>query len=79
MKNFDHAKKLIDKLLFLVAGFSLVGCNPGAPSGQTEFVAGGAASPLTQAEYNNLPTEQQYQVTTKLLGTLYRGMAVYEQ
>ena len=43
MKKFDHAKKLTVKLLFLLAGFSLVGCVPGAPPGQTEFVAGSTA------------------------------------
>ena len=43
------------------------------------LVAGGAPSTLRQAEHNRSPTEQQYQVTSKLLGILYRGMAVYEQ
>ena len=47
MKKFDHAKKLTVKLLFLLAGFSLVGCAPGTPSGQTELVVGGATAPNT--------------------------------
>ncbi len=49
-------------------------CDPGTPTGQTEFVVSGAGAPLSQAEFNALPPEQQYQVASKLYGTLFRGI-----
>jgi len=74
MKTFGYAKKTTIKLLCLVATFSLAACDPGSPTGQTGFVATGAAAPLSQAEFNNLPPEQQYQVANKLYGAFFRGI-----
>lgn len=70
MKIFSHGVKLI----CLVTTVSLVACDPGLPSGETEFSSGGAAAPLSQAEFNNLPAEKQYQVASKLYGALFRGI-----
>lgn len=60
--------------LCLASTVSLVACDPGVPSGQTGFAAGGAAAPLTQDEFNQLPPEQQYQVASKLYATFFRGI-----
>jgi len=82
MNTFDYSKdltiKLMNRLLFLIAALSLMACDPGTPSGQTGFVVGGAGAPLSQAEYNKLPPEQQYQVASKLYGTLFRGITADE-
>lgn len=64
------------KLLCLISVVCLASCDPGVPSGQTDFNVGGAGASLTQAEYNALPPEQQYQVASKLYGTLFRGITV---
>ncbi len=74
MKTFDNILKPPGKLLCLLAVFGLVACDPGVPSGQTEFSVGGAAAPLSQAEFNTLPPEQQYQVASKLYGAFFRGI-----
>lgn len=74
MKSFDH----VIKVVCLCATVSLIGCDPGTPSGQTDFSAGGAAAPLSQAEFNSLSAEQQYQVASKLYGTLFRGISADE-
>ena len=78
MKKFDHAIKPIVKLLCLATAIGLAGCDPGTPSGETGFSAGGAAAPLSQAEFNSLPAEQQYQVASKLYGSLFRGITTDE-
>ena len=78
IKNYDLVTKPVFKIFYLVISFSLLGCDPGAPSGDTGFTVGGAAAPLSQAEFNTLSVEQQYQVASKLLGTLYRGVSVDE-
>lgn len=70
MNNLNY----MSKLLFLILLIGLASCDPDAPSGQTGFSVGGAAAPLTQAEYNALPAEQQYKVANKLYGTLFRGI-----
>ena len=77
-KNYDLITKPVFKVFYLVIALSLLGCDPETPSGETGFVVGGAAAPLSQAEYNSLPAEQQYQVTSKLLATLYRGVSADE-
>ena len=82
MKTFDYSIgatiKLTTRLLFLMVALSLMACDPGTPSGETGFVSGGAAVPLSQAEFNSLPAEQQYQVANKLYGTLFRGITADE-
>jgi len=82
MITFNYSKgltiKFMSRLLFLMAALSLMACDPGTPSGQTGFVVGGAGAPLSQAEYNKLPPEQQYQVASKLYGTLFRGITADE-
>ena len=67
------------KKCFLLAVMTLLAaCDPGQPGGKAEFSAGGAAAALSQAEYNQLPPEQQYQVATKLLATFFKGMPADE-
>ena len=78
MKVFDHTKQPTLKLLCLAAAFSLAACDPGQPEATSGFNATGAAAPLTQAEFNSLPPEQQYQVASKLYGTLFRGISADE-
>ena len=76
MKNFDHAIKPIVKLLCLATAIGLAGCDPGTPEANSGFNASGFAAPLSQAEYNTLTPEEQYQVASKLYGTLFRGISV---
>jgi hypothetical protein len=75
MKNFDHAIKPIVKLLCLATAIGLAGCDPGTPEANSGFNVSGFAAPLSQAEFNSLPPEQQYQVASKLYGTLFRGIS----
>ncbi len=66
----------------------LTACKPDSPSqGQdTESTAGlfgaqvvtGEATPLTSSEYNQLSAEQQYAVSNRLMGTLYKGVPADE-
>ena len=60
-------------LLFTLA---ITACDPGSPTSNSSFQAGGAATALSQNEFNALPTAQQYMVANKLLGTMFRGVAV---
>jgi len=53
-------------------------CDPGQPEASSGFAASGYAAPLSQAEFNALPAEEQYQVASKLYGTLFRGITVEE-
>lgn len=65
------------KLPLLIAASMLVlGCDPGLPEGNNDFNAGGSAVALSQGEFNSLSAEDQYMVANKLLGTMYRGIAV---
>ena len=75
MKNFDHAIKPIVKLLCLTTAIGLAGCDPGTPEANSGFNVSGFAAPLSQAEFNSLPPEEQYQVASKLYGTLFRGIS----
>ena len=75
MKNFDHAKKLTIKLVCLLTTFSIMGCDPGQPEADSGYSASGYAAPLSQAEFNALPPEDQYHVASKLYGTLFRGIS----
>jgi hypothetical protein len=54
----------------------LQSCDPGLPSGDSGFQATGVATALSQGEFSTLPAEQQYMVANKLLGTMFRGVAV---
>jgi hypothetical protein len=82
MKTFDDSiestTKLTTRLLFLVVALSLMACDPGLPTGETGFAAGGSAAALSQAEFNSLPAEKQYQVASKLYGALFRGITADE-
>ena len=65
------------KIPFVLAAALLVtACDPGLPEESAGFQAGGVAAALTQGEFNALPADQQYMVANKLLGTMYRGVAV---
>ncbi len=75
MKTFEHAIKPTFKLLCLAAAFGLAACDPGQPQGSGGFSASGFAAPLSQAEFNSLSPEGQYQVASKLYGTLFRGVS----
>lgn len=81
MNNFDKTKKSTFKLLcqtttVLAVALSLTACDPGQPEASAGFNASGFAAPLSQAEYNTLTPEEQYQVASKLYGTLFRGISV---
>ena len=56
----------------------IAACDPGQPEPSSGFAASGYAAPLSQAEFNSLPPEEQYQVASKLYGTLFRGITVEE-
>ncbi len=75
MKTFEYAIKPSIKFLCLAAAFSLAACDPGQPESNTGFSASGYAAPLSQAEFNSLSPEAQYQVASKLYGTLFRGIS----
>ena len=74
MKAVVLVKKHSLKFFVLAVAFSLAACDPGTPTGRSGFSASGAAAALSQAEFNRLPPEQQYQVASKLYGTLFRGI-----
>ncbi len=75
MMNIYHVKTLSIKVALLTTAFGLLGCDPGLPEGSSGFNATGFAAPLSQAEFNALPPEEQYQVASKLYGTMYRGIS----
>jgi len=75
LSRWPASKKLAG--IFFISAL-LSACDPGTPSGELGFNPGGEAAPLTQAEFNALPPEQQYQVASKLYGTLYRGITADE-
>lgn len=75
MKTFEYAIKPTVKLLALVAALGLAACDPGQPESNSGFNASGFAAPLSQAEFNSLSPEAQYQVASKLYGTLFRGIS----
>ena len=75
MMTIYHVKTLSIKAVLLTTAFSLLGCDPGQPEGSSGFSASGFAAPLSQAEFNALPPEDQYQVASKLYGTLFRGIS----
>ncbi len=75
MKNFKQVMQPPIKLLCLVTAFGLAACDPGQPSSSGGFNATGYAASLSQADFNALPPEQQYQVASKLYGTLFRGIS----
>ncbi len=75
MKTFQYAIKPSIKFLCLAAAFSLAACDPGQPEGSSGFSASGYAAPLSQAEFNSLSPQAQYQVASKLYGTLFRGIS----
>ena len=62
--------------LVIAIAISIVACDPGLPSSDSGFQANGSAIALSQSEFNALPAEQQYMVANKLLGTVFRGIAV---
>ncbi len=79
MKTFDDSIEQLIKLAIATATISLMACDPGLPEGSgSDLSISGAAAPLSQAEYNSLPAEAQYQVANKLYGTLFRGISAEE-
>lgn len=61
----------------LLIGIFLGGCDkPELPShnGNAEIIPQGFAAPLTDAELERMPPEQQYEVVDKLLSTMFKGM-----
>lgn len=62
---------------------SLTACSPSSPnvagvSTGAASAAGGFAAPLSDANFDALPLDTQYQLVNKLLGTLYGGVPVDE-
>ncbi len=76
MKTFEHSlKKQLSKLALITAAIGLMACDPGQPDINSGSHVTGFAAPLSQAEFNSLPAEAQYQVASKLYGTLFRGIS----
>ncbi len=70
-------KKILPLLIPLAV--LIAGCDVKLPSegtAQEGFNVSGFAAPLSEYEYSRLGNEQQYQVANKLLGSMYRGIAV---
>jgi len=76
-------------VLLLLAAVVLTACTPDSPSqgtnnsGNNLMLFGaenvtGAAEPLTSSEYNQLTPEEQYAVSNRLMGTLYKGIPADE-
>jgi hypothetical protein len=63
------------KLFVCLFTLLAMGCDPGQPSGSSEFSSSGYAAALTQSEFNKLSPEEQYHVANKLLGTMLRGVS----
>ena len=60
----------------MAVAIGLTGCDPGLPKGASDDLKiNGFAEALTQNEFNALPPEQQYQVASKIYGTLFRGIS----
>ena len=78
MKTFDHSIKQLTKLAIATAVISLMACDPGQPEINSDSNVTGFAAPLSQAEFNSLTAETQYQVASKLYGTLFRGISAEE-
>lgn len=74
---------MIIKLLIVSCSiFLILGCNPGQPpigaaSGGNLSVKG-YASALSESEFDSMSVIQQYQISNKLLSTLYKGVSVDE-
>lgn len=66
-----HTKKIFIALSF----FAITACDPGQPGGSSGFSVSGFARPLSQAEFNQLPADQQYMVANKLTGTFFKGVS----
>lgn len=65
----------ISRILVVSVMLSMMGCDPGQPTGTTDYQASGYAAALSQSEFNRLAPETQYLVANKLLGTLFRGIS----
>lgn len=71
-------------VLLILAAAMLTACKPDSPSQGANSddnlrlfgaeVVTGAAAPLTSSEYNSLSPEDQYVVSNRLMGTLYKGV-----
>ena len=60
----------------MAVAIGLTGCDPGLPKGASDDLKiNGFAEALTQNEFNALTPEQQYQVASKIYGTLFRGIS----
>ncbi len=72
----------IEHFIIPAVFFVLVACDPGLPSDVKETGSAlsikGAASPLSNSEYDSLTPIQQYKVANKLLSTLFKGVSVDE-
>ena len=61
-------------IVFVIMLFSLASCIDGNVSSNQNF--SGTTVQVSTADYNSLNIEQQYQLTNKLLATLYKGKPV---
>ena len=68
----------INRSMIVLVAALIVGCDPGLPGSSSQLQIIGYAPPLSQAEFNQLPPEQQYKVASKLMGTMLRGIPVEE-
>lgn len=69
---------MIRALFLLILVAAVAGCDVGLPSrgAQDGFQVSGFAAPLSEQEFSSLVPEKQYQVANKLLGSMYRGVAL---
>ncbi len=69
-------KKMLPFLIVLSVLTAGCGVNLPGQGDQEDLVISGFAEPLSGEEYSRLDSEQQYQVADKLLGSMYKGVAV---
>jgi len=72
IKTFNNS---LAQTIVLLVTVGLAACDPGLPEASSGLSISGFAAPLSQAEFNALPAESQYQVASKLYGTLFRGIS----
>ncbi len=65
-------------MFFLVLAVAVAGCDVDLPSERagSSYQVSGYAAPLSEQEFAALSPEKQYQVADKLLGSMYRGIAL---
>lgn len=80
--NRQHLTVAVNAVVFCCSFMSLSACTPSTPTiagaSPGASAASGFASPLSDATFDAMPVDDQYQLVNKLLGTLYGGVPVDE-